>query len=1522
MLRTKAIILFALLASLFSYAQQTITVGTGTTSSYNNVINGYYNYSKYQYIYTDSEIGGSGTIDKIRFYVNSYYLGYSSGDIDNVVITMGHTTTEYYASSAFISGATDTVWTGSWQSIGAGWYEIDLVNNFSYNGVDNLVVEIRSIDGTWSGNQIPECRYTDLGAGDINYKSVKGYSDTSNPPTGTRSKQRANIQLEFSTYITPMSLTTSVTNESCLAPQSGSIDLTLSGGVTPYMYTWSNGATSQDLSGLAQGTYTVTLSDNDSPITQIIQTFELSKQIAWQATTGITADNNINKLTKTAGSGETNSWATSKNELIGDGGLSFVVSSTAEEFVIGLSTSHHTIGNYHNISYSWEQYFGNMWIIESGQSIGYTSMMVGDKFEVLRNGTTIRYLKNGMELRTQTLPSTTPLYVEASIDGLGASINDIIVDFCLPFTVTSTITNADCSPNGSINISVTDYVAPLTYSWSNSTTTEDLTNINSGTYSLTISDNNQPPTTRTYSYEVSNNTVWQYISGISPTNNPNKLYKTANNQTNNSWASSSNELIGNGTISFVVNNMTDEFIFGFSRTHHTQGSYYAVDYAWEQYGSTNMWLSTSYNNAIGYTSRAIGDVFSISREGDTLRYYKNGIAYNHVDTVSNEIPLYLEVSMNNKFGAVNNIKLDFCETLQTGTADVINEQCTNPNSGQITVYPANGKYPYTYNWSNGQQTQTATGLSAGIYAVTVQDANTPPHTIISQYEVTKQIEWNYSAGISIDQGHNKLTKTAITGTTNSWVSSANRFTGDGEVSFVVSNTSEEFILGYSKSHHTEGSYYAVDYAWEQYAGNMWLVTAAGGAIGYTTMSVGDEFRILRIGNLIKYYKNNILFVHTDTLVGDTMLYVEASIDQQGADIENIKADFCVPVTFTESIIEVTDSSLATISISLDGGVPPYVIEWNGDTLLTVDETMYYLDSLNLFDSLLLDSTMLHLALDSLRDTVLYNLPSGIYTVNVRSADGTSQFRKFILSEPITWMGENNVNITNEEVQSTSQTDGWGTSLLSTANIIKTGGKKSVEIDIVQEAVTQAIGLSEVTSLQATSHLDMKYAFLLDNGAVKIWSDSDTIVTPDTLKLGDHLSIEVEGTTARFKRNDVELYSKTLPLSEYRLDMSLYTANSRTGRPRLPGIPRRPELSAAVLNSDCFGRDGLIDVTINKSGLITIDSIEWRAGTSHTVIATIEDLVVTTPGNYTIKVYYSINTFSGTIPGGRVSATYTVETEVMWTNFENVTTISNAENSLMKINGGTAWNAGAWSQNILYEADPGFVQFEWQKTQTDEYFYCGLSSSSLGTDPTSIDFGFSICYVEMMICTGCTPIPMRVLGIVEEGSVVKTYLNKLTDVDINKLKVVKRTDGKFEYIVNGQTVWLSGVISNPGDLRVDAALKYENNVVKNAITNIMCSSILTFNDVQYVELYNDFDGGYYNVTDGTLRFLYNQEYISTNTVINAKIYNEAHQLQTVFTPTLKYGINKYLLNVNSLASGYYYLSVTNEKRENLYLKFKK
>lgn len=72
-----------------------------------------------------------------------------------------------------------------------------------------------------------------------------------------------------------------------------------------------------------------------------------------------------------------------------------------------------------------------------------------------------------------------------------------------------------------------------------------------------------------------------------------------------------------------------------------------------------------------------------------------------------------------------------------GTAAALtNVICNGGSNGSASVNPAGGTPPYTYLWTpSGQTTQNATGLAAGVYTVTITDANgctTTATTMITQ----------------------------------------------------------------------------------------------------------------------------------------------------------------------------------------------------------------------------------------------------------------------------------------------------------------------------------------------------------------------------------------------------------------------------------------------------------------------------------------------------------------------------------------------------------------------------------------------------------------------------------------------------------------------------------------------------------------------------------------------------------------------------------------------------------------------
>ncbi len=114
-----------------------------------------------------------------------------------------------------------------------------------------------------------------------------------------------------------------------------------------------------------------------------------------------------------------------------------------------------------------------------------------------------------------------------------------------------------------------------------------------------------------------------------------------------------------------------------------------------------------------------------------------------------------------------------------------------------------------------------------------------------------------------------------------------------------------------------------------------------------------------------------------------------------------------------------------------------------------------------------------------------------------------------------------------------------------------------------------------------------------------------------------------------------------------------------------------------------------------------------------------------------------------------------------------------------------------------------------------------------------------------------------------------------------------------------------------------------------------SMALTFakKNSTYTLLKRKLDGSYYQVTNNTLRFKYDEEYNDTDNLLNFRIYKTSDNslaasdanVQNIFKKVY-YGDNRYAFDVTllngGLASGDYVLEVTNEKSEKQYLRFKK
>ena len=97
-------------------------------------------------------------------------------------------------------------------------------------------------------------------SGILNNLSAGTYRVTLTDNNGCRSID--SVQILQPTSALNINLQSTV-NVNCFGASNGAADMSVSGGTAPYIFLWSNNATSEDISGLSAGVYTLTVTDNN-----------------------------------------------------------------------------------------------------------------------------------------------------------------------------------------------------------------------------------------------------------------------------------------------------------------------------------------------------------------------------------------------------------------------------------------------------------------------------------------------------------------------------------------------------------------------------------------------------------------------------------------------------------------------------------------------------------------------------------------------------------------------------------------------------------------------------------------------------------------------------------------------------------------------------------------------------------------------------------------------------------------------------------------------------------------------------------------------------------------------------------------------------------------------------------------------------------------------------------------------------------------------------------------------------------
>lgn len=286
-----------------------------------------------------------------------------------------------------------------------------------------------------------------------------------------------------------IAVTPSIIHPTCQGLNNGAISLTLAGGIAPYSYTWSNGATTKDLQQLTEGNYAVVITDaNGCSETLTIQLVN-NTVLTLNLTSGNTSCNNNNGWINISASNGSNPYSyqwnngqtTNSISNLSPGNYSLTCTDAngcKATTIVTITGSQDSIDVTFNVSdvKCYGDSTGAINTTINGGSIPYT------------------YLWNNNQTTANITNLTQGAYSITVTDANGCAITkSVSVSQPLaPLQFNASLYNVSCKGDstGAIELFVSGALGNYIYLWSNDSTTKRIDNLSAGTYNVTVSDLN------------------------------------------------------------------------------------------------------------------------------------------------------------------------------------------------------------------------------------------------------------------------------------------------------------------------------------------------------------------------------------------------------------------------------------------------------------------------------------------------------------------------------------------------------------------------------------------------------------------------------------------------------------------------------------------------------------------------------------------------------------------------------------------------------------------------------------------------------------------------------------------------------------------------------------------------------------------------------------------------------------------------------------------------------------------------
>ena len=286
---------------------------------------------------------------------------------------------------------------------------------------------------------------------------------------------------------TPLSIATpTVTNVLCKGSSTGAITISPIGGTSPYTFNWGSGVTTQNRSGLAADTYTVTVTDANSCTATTSATVTEPTTL----TASTTQTNNACFGASTGSITLTPSGGTSPYTFNWGGGIttqnrSALAAGTYTVTVTDANSCTKTATATITQPAAGMTLSTNVTNISCGSGTGSIALTI--------NGGTSPYTFNwGGGITTQNrLGLAAGTYTVTVTDANSCTAtNSATVSATTGLTFTPSVTNVNCfgTSTGAINLTASSGNTPYTFNWDGGVTTQNRTAIAAGTYNVTVTD--------------------------------------------------------------------------------------------------------------------------------------------------------------------------------------------------------------------------------------------------------------------------------------------------------------------------------------------------------------------------------------------------------------------------------------------------------------------------------------------------------------------------------------------------------------------------------------------------------------------------------------------------------------------------------------------------------------------------------------------------------------------------------------------------------------------------------------------------------------------------------------------------------------------------------------------------------------------------------------------------------------------------------------------------------------------------